>query len=323
MLVAGRRQLKILVADDDAGARLITHVALLGFGYESHAVNDGTDAWHAFLDDKADVVITDWMMPGLTGPELCRRIRAHPDGASTYVIMLTRHGTHEHIVEGMNAGADDYIIKPLDPDELKTRLIAAKRITGVNSRIARQRVKLEQLNVDLEAIARRDPLTTLGNRLALQEDLELIEARASRYGHRYCIALLDVDHFKSYNDVYGHPAGDAVLRTVAGQLKALARAGDSVYRYGGDEFLCILPEQTMPTAIQAVERMRVALVDLAVQHVGNATGVLTISAGVAMVEPGSTVPVSEVLSRADQALYQAKAVGRNCVEPKETSVVES
>jgi len=173
---------------------------------------------------------------------------------------------------------------------------------------------LRVLNHDLAAIARRDALTELGNRRALQEDLELLEARVSRYGHRYCMALLDVDHFKSYNYTYGHQAGDDVLQAVAVQLKAGARSGDALYRYGGEEFLCIFPEQSMATGTQAVERMRVGVEALAVPHLANPRGVLTVSAGLAMLHPDHARSAKDVLKEADEALYRAKQLGRNRVE---------
>ena len=126
--------------------------------------------------------------------------------------MVTSQVGHDEILEGMSAGADDYLLKPLDSDDLQARLIAAARVTAVHRQLGRQRIELERLNNELTAIARRDPLTGLGNRRALQEDLELLEARVTRYGHRYCMALLDVDHFKAYNDTYGHQAGDESCR---------------------------------------------------------------------------------------------------------------
>ena len=185
--------------------------------------------------------------------------RAHTPGGYTYFIMVTSQGGLDEILEGMGAGADDYLIKPLDSDDLQARLIAAARVTSLHRQLGEQRTELEGLNNELTAIARRDPLTGLRNRRALEEDLDLLEARVTRYGHRYCMALLDVDHFKSYNDTYGHQAGDRILQTVAAQLKDQARKGDALYRYGGEEFLCIFPEQSLTTGALAAERMRAGL----------------------------------------------------------------
>jgi diguanylate cyclase (GGDEF)-like protein len=305
---------KILVADDDPTSRLIIEMALRSLGHVCHTVSDGAKAWDAFRWGRPDVVISDWMMPGLTGLQLCRNIRGYAPGAYTYFIMVTSQGGLAEILAGMNAGADDYLVKPLDSDDLEARLVSAQRVTAVHRQLAEQRSELERLNHELTAIARRDPLTGLGNRRALQEDLELLEARVSRYGHRYCMALIDVDRFKSYNDTYGHQAGDDVLRAVAAELRSQARGGDALYRYGGEEFLCIFPEQSLATGTVAVERMRSGVERLGMPHEETTRGVLTISAGLAMLDSGNARSTNEVLKQADEALYRAKQLGRNRVE---------
>ncbi len=305
--------MKVLVTDDDATSRLIAQTALRALGHECITASDGTAAWEAFIANMPDVVVSDSIMPGLSGLELCRNIREHPVGGYTYFIMVTSQGGLDEILEGMSAGADDYLVKPLDLDDLQARLIAAARVTALHRQLSQQRSELEELNEELAAIARRDPLTGLGNRRALREYLDLFEGRVARYGHRYCMALLDVDHFKSYNDTYGHQAGDEILRTVAAQLSDQARAGDSLYRYGGEEFLCIFPEQSLETGTIAVERMRRAIEALAIPHPESPTGVLTISAGIAMLDPDHTPSASGAVKQADEALYRAKQLGRNRV----------
>jgi diguanylate cyclase (GGDEF)-like protein len=305
---------KILVADDDATSRLIGQTALSSLGHDCQTVSDGAEAWEAFRLHRPDVVISDWRMPGLTGLELCSKIRAHALGSYTYFIMVTSQGGHADVLEGMSAGADDYLVKPLDPDDLEARLIGAARVTALHRQLARQRTELEGLNDELTAVALTDQLTGLGNRRALEENLDLLEQRVVRYGHHYCIALLDVDHFKSYNDNYGHLAGDQALQAVSTQLKGQARSGDAVYRYGGEEFVCIFPEQSLASATVAVQRMRAGLEGLAIEHTQNALGVLTLSAGLAMLHAGHKRSVGEVLKEADEALYRAKQLGRNRVE---------
>jgi diguanylate cyclase (GGDEF)-like protein len=306
--------MKILIADDDPTSRLIAGTALRSLGHECQAVVDGDQAWDAFRSTLPDVVISDWMMPGLTGLQLCRNIRAHAPGSYTYFIMVTGQGGIHQILEGMRGGADDYLVKPLDSDDLQARLIAASRVSALHLQLARQRTELQGLNQELTVIARRDSVTGLRNRRALEEDLVLLEARVVRYGYSYCVALIDVDLFKSYNDSYGHPAGDEILKSVAVQLEGHARGGDALYRYGGDEFLCIFPEQSLATGTQAVERMRIGLEDLAIPHSASALGVLTISAGIATLDPGHARSAGEVLKEADEALYRAKQRGRNRVE---------
>lgn len=306
--------MRILVADDDPTSRIIARSALEKLGHECSVVSDGVKAWEEFGDRCPDVVITDWIMPGLSGVELCRRIRADTSGGYTYCIMVTSQGAYNQIVEGMGAGADDYLLKPLDTDELHFRLIAADRVTSLHRQLADQQAELEQLNGRLAGIARRDSLTGLWNRRALDEDLDHLDERVSRYGACYCMALFDIDDFKAYNDTYGHLAGDQILQTVASQLKLQARAGDTVYRYGGEEFLCILHEQTITSGIAAAQRMRTGQEKLAIPHMGGSSGVLTISAGVAALDPHEPTPATAVLKLADEALYRAKRLGRNQVQ---------
>ena len=306
--------MRVLVADDDPLSRLLAETSLRRLGHECEAVGDGAEAWEAFRSRPPDVVISDWMMPGLDGLELCRNIRGHAADNYTYFILVTGQGAPAHAVEGMSSGADDYLVKPLNPDDLQLRLIAAERVTSLHRQLAEQRSELVCLNDDLTELSLRDSLTGLGNRRALEEDLALLQARATRYGHRYCIAMVDVDHFKSYNDTYGHQAGDEALASVAGVLKAEARGGDAIFRYGGEEFACILPEQSAAKAAIAAERMRRGVEQLATPHAQSSRGVLTVSIGLAVLDQGHTKSVSEILKDADGALYLAKQLGRNRVQ---------
>jgi two-component system chemotaxis response regulator CheY len=305
---------KILVADDEPTTRLIAAAALSSLGHECTTVSDGAAAWLAYREERPDVVISDWLMPGLTGPELCRNIRAEPPDRYAYFIMISVLSAPEKVIEGMTAGADDYLVKPLDPEQLELRLVTAARVTALHQQLVEQWTELKQVNLALTTSVRTDPLTGLGNHRALDESLELLDAMASRYGRGYCIAMLDIDQFKSYNDFYGHQAGDLALRTVAGELTRQLRTGDAVYRYGGEEFLWVLPEQSLESGTQAVQRMREAVQRLAIPHHDGPLGVLTVSAGVAAPDPVHTRPANEVLKEADDALYRAKRLGRNRVE---------
>ncbi|MBA2271328.1 MAG: diguanylate cyclase [Chthoniobacterales bacterium] len=307
--------MKILIAEDDAISLMILKKSVEKFGHECLMAEDGEKAWELFQNTlEVDVIISDWMMPGIDGPELCRRVRGMDTSWYTFFIFLTALGDKEHLLKGMEAGADDYLAKPLDREQLQVRLIAASRVNSLHRRLNEQKAELEKLNKELFALARRDPLTLLGNRLRLREDLEALTAQAERYGHGYCAMLCDVDFFKSYNDTYDHLAGDEVLKKVAEVISEGLRTGDSAYRYGGEEFLVILPEQSLESASVAAERLRCGVEDLALPHEAKTPlGVVTISVGLAALSPGEKRLFEELLKEADDALYGAKEAGRNRV----------
>jgi two-component system cell cycle response regulator len=312
--------LRILVAEDDTVSRTILAKAVEKFGHECLVVEDGEKAWELFQSTpEVDVVISDWMMPGIDGPELCRRVRAINSGWYTFFIFLTALGDKQHLLEGMQAGADDYLTKPLDREQLQVRLIAASRVNSLHRQLNEQKDELEKLNRELFAMSRRDPLTRLGNRLRLREDLETLGAQAQRYGHSYCAMLCDVDFFKAHNDTYGHLAGDEVLKRVADVISEHLRGGDLAYRYGGEEFLIVLPEQSLESGVSIADRLRRAVEDLGMSHERNPPGVVTISLGVAALSAGEPKSADELLKEADEALYRAKESGRNCVVSYEVS----
>jgi diguanylate cyclase (GGDEF)-like protein len=304
--------MRVLVVDDSATARLILQRAVSGLGHECTVAEDGGQGWALYQEAGADVVISDWMMPGIEGDELCRLVRGS-GSAYSYFILVSGLEDKAHILEGMKAGADDYLTKPLDLDDLEACLTAAARVTTLHRKLAEQQTELEHLNAELHDQARLDPLTGTANRLRMQEDLESLEARMARYDHRCAAVLCDVDRFKSYNDVCGHLAGDRVLRAVADALVDACRGGDTVYRYGGEEMLVVLPEQDRQAALAAGERMRRAVEALGLPHPGvGSDAVVTISVGVTLWMPqdGSW---ESALRRADSALYDAKEEGRNRV----------
>ncbi|HEY1358671.1 MAG TPA: diguanylate cyclase [Thermoleophilaceae bacterium] len=310
--------MKILVVDDSPTPRLVLKRELEAMGHECLVAEDGVAGWELLQETDVDVVISDWMMPRMDGDELCRRVRARASSPYAYFILHTSLDDRQHVVEGMEAGADDYLTKPFDRDELATRLIAAKRVTGLHRRIAAQQQELERLNDALFADSRSDALTGLGNRRSQDEDLDVLAARTERYGHSFCVALFDIDHFKAYNDTAGHLAGDDVLRSIADTLQRQGRRGDTFYRYGGEELLVVFPDQTLETAAIAAERMRDAIESLELPHPGRDDhSVVTVSAGIACYEPDSGDEVSIMLERADAALYAAKEAGRNRVVTRE------
>jgi len=300
---------KVLVADDDLGSRLVAQAAVQALGHECVAVPDGDAAWRHVQDFRPDVLVTDRDMPGLDGVQLCRAIRESEQDSYTYLILVTSAANRADVLSGMEAGADDYLAKPLDPFDLETRLLAARRVTSLHTELARTREQLAKL-------ANTDPLTKLRNRHGLLDELDRLHATSQRYGRGYCLALCDLDFFKSYNDSYGHQAGDEALRAVAATLAAHVRQGDTVFRYGGEEFLLLLPEQQQDDAVLALDRIRRAVQDLGLEHsTSYPDGVVTLSIGISAFTPGMHVTNREVLKEADRALYAAKAAGRNKVMP--------
>jgi len=315
--------MRILVAEDNDASRLILEAALKSLGHDCVLARDGDEAWQLFQAGGADAVISDRMMPGMDGVELCHRIREHDGAAYTYFIFLTAFDKKAEVVSGMEAGADDYLVKPLDVDELKMRLLVASRVTFLHRQLSQQSVELERLNRQLFEQSREDALTKLGNRLKLDEDLKIISTKVDRYGHAYSAVMCDVDFFKAYNDSKGHLAGDDVLRAVARTLLKMCRSDDQLYRFGGEEFLVLLPEQSLESGILVAERCRRAIEEMALPHGANPDGgVVTISAGVASLTQTETKSMQAWLNEADAALYRAKHSGRNRVVGQEKQGAE-
>jgi diguanylate cyclase (GGDEF)-like protein len=241
-------------------------------------------------------VITDWSMPGgLDGTALTAQIRERMSGAYTYVIVLTGEADEQAALEAMRAGADGLLVKPLDPATLERQLVAAARVIDLHER--------------MRADARVDALTGIPNRRAMNEELAALIARTHRYGHELAVVLFDLDRFKAFNDTAGHLAGDRVLREVAATLKRSLRGSDSIYRYGGEEFLALLPGQDVEPAAIAAERLCRAVRELGLEH--PAGGLVTLSGGVAALRLGESA--EQLLARADGALYDAKLAGRDCI----------
>jgi two-component system chemotaxis response regulator CheY len=296
---------RILIVDDDFGSRLVAQATVERLNHECVIGVDGDQGWQLFNESEPDVVVTDRSMPGMDGLELCRRIRAAKTDRYTYIILVTSLSDPADVIEGMHAGADDYVGKPLNPLDLEARLLGAKRVTELHAELAVAREALSHQ-------ANTDALTGLPNRLALTQDLERLHRRSERDGRSYCLAMCDVDFFKRYNDTYGHLAGDEALRRVAMTLQAGLRSTDRVYRYGGEEFLIVLPGLTIEEALIPVQRTIDQMGRLELKHLaGGPTAVITLSAGLASFVAGKSLTSEALLAEADQALYRAKTAGRN------------
>jgi diguanylate cyclase (GGDEF)-like protein len=297
--------MKIVIAEDNATTALFLRRMLEGLGHEVAVTVDGVEAWEAVQNGPVPLLISDWLMPRMDGLELCRRIRARAEGFYTYVILLTSKDHRKDRLEGLLAGADDFLTKPPDAEELAVRLEVAQRILGVHEKLTRQNEKLAEL-------ASIDVLTGAKNRRRFSEDLDLFFKLWSRQQTSLALVMLDVDHFKQYNDTFGHPAGDAVLRTVVDLILKTTREHDVVARYGGEEFAILLPSTSADDAMVLAERIRSRIE----QHAWPARSV-TASFGVAITGPGT--PTSAALvEAADRAVYRSKRSGRNRVSFEST-----
>jgi diguanylate cyclase (GGDEF)-like protein len=307
--------LRVLVVDDENDCRASLECAVRSLGHSCSTARDGVEAWEKYEADRADVILADWNMPRMDGLDLCHRVRGDDRGRPyTHFIFVTGNDDKAHFIRGMRAGADDYLAKPVDLDELEARLEAARRSVMLHRELRRRNSFLRDDRERAYLEARRDPLTQAFNRLALEEDLADIAARASREGHPYCAALCDVDEFKAYNDHFGHLPGDDVLRRIARAIHGELRRGDAVYRYGGDELLVLLPEPSLAAAALALDRMRRAVERLGIRHAPAAgLPVVTMSVGISTTSAAPGETTDDWVRRADAALYAAKSQGRNCV----------
>jgi len=297
--------LRVLIAEDEAVSRRLLEKTLASMGHDVVAVRDGEEAWNLLQRELFPLVIADWVMPGLDGLELVRRLRSAEVDQHTYMILLTGKTEREDRVAGFSAGVDDYITKPFDRDELMLRVRVGERLVKLQDTLA---VK----NEELRQMAMIDGLTAVGNRRGFDAAYERAFAQAKRYTQLFTLAIADVDHFKDYNDQFGHDAGDKVLCEVASILVKTLRLADAVFRYGGEEFACLLPMAGRAGAGSATARLRKAVADAGIEHPGNAPfGVVTVSIGYASLEPGDPADKDELFRRADRALYQAKGAGRN------------
>lgn len=286
--------MRILLVEDSVIDRHQIANYLGDWDFDFKAVGSGTEAWNLLQDPEAPrLILLDWMLPGLDGIELCRRIRRlGADGTYFYTVMLTAKDRKQDLLTAMAAGADDYLAKPVDPSELKARVLVGKRIL--------------ELQQGLKFAATHDFLTKLLNRAEILSGLKRELSRSERTGQPVGVILADLDHFKEVNDSHGHATGDEVLKEVARRLKADLRPYDLAGRYGGEEFLLILPGCNLKAATQRAEQLRLSVARAPVFTMfGNVS--LTASMGATVRNFDSSLTAQELLQQADQACTRRKA----------------
>jgi two-component system, cell cycle response regulator len=304
----------VLIADADPAVRAECRAALERFGYRCEEAATGTEAWESIASGLPDVVLASRALPEIDGLQLTHRLRALQRTPACYFITMVDAADSPSLQAAMGSGADDFLLRPFHDEQLHARIQVAERFLLQARRLSDKESSLDQARHALRASARTDALTGLWNRLQLTDDLDLFQGQLQRYGHRYAAAIINLDRFRAYNDAHGLLAGDEVLRLVAETVAQKLRTGDRAYRYGGDELVVLLPEQTADSARIAADRIREAVEQLTLPHHGNPPSlVITVSVGVAAFAMSSGASYDALLGWAEAALIRAKVSGGNRV----------
>jgi two-component system cell cycle response regulator len=302
---AAAQDVHVLVVDDSPVYRKLVEHALEGNPYSLMFAKSGQEALDLFARNLPAIVISDWMMPDLSGLELCQRLRADVHRGYTYIILLTSIAEKDNVVKGLAAGADDYLTKPFDPGELLARIGVGRRIIDLHRQI-------DAKNKLLEEMAHSDPLTGLPNRRAIEDWAARQLRGAARHGFPYWVILTDLDSFKSINDTHGHAGGDILLKEFSDILKSFTRASDICGRMGGDEFLMVITHVEADGLYKTVERLREKLAEHQFE-IGDERVSITASFGIVGFSGKDTLDFTTLVRRADKALYAAKRAGRNLI----------
>jgi diguanylate cyclase (GGDEF)-like protein len=302
---------RILIADAQATNRSLLKAMVSRLGHDCLVASDGASAWELMRNGDIDLLFAEGRLAHVDGPQLCRRVRSEITSHYTYVVIVASALDPDEVLDAMSAGADDYVVKPVNALDVQACLVAAERVTGLHRQLSRTRARLEEAHLELLGRSLTDPLTNLGNRRRLEEDLAKIHARSLRSHDPYCVAVFDLDHFAHYNDRYGHASGDEALRQVAACLLRVVRAGESVYRYGGDELVLVMNPCREDEAVAAAERILHTVKLMALTHEARPGGstILTLSAGVACLTPGAQWSILELIELAEGAVRTAKGAG--------------
>ncbi len=306
--VGGSRLMQALVVDDSAVYRKLIGDHLRSWGFGVTLAESGSEAWRILQKpDAPKLALLDWVLPDLDGIELCQRIRkAGASGPYVYVILLTSNEGRQNMLDAMQAGADDYLVKPFDELELKARLLVGKRILDLQEELVSARESMRHA-------ATHDSLTGLMNRGEIVGMLQRELERAHRERKPVGVILGDIDHFKSVNDTLGHLFGDEALREIGRRLRAQLRVYDGVGRYGGEEFLMVLPNCDLPNTLLRANELRDIIATAPVFHSGEER-LITMSMGIAVSASDGKNEVEALLNQADAGLYAAKEKGRNRIE---------
>lgn len=299
---------RILVVEDDPLSCAMIEMYLEQEGYPCVTAPNGSEALDLFKREPFPIVITDWLMPEMDGTALCQAIRSLKIDSYTYLILLTSQNSPDAVVEGLESGADDYIVKPVNPAELKVRLKGARRILDLEDALRKSLYEIRELSI-------HDPLTGAFNRGYMDQQLNHEIQRAYRYRHQLSVLLCDLDHFKQVNDNHGHQTGDAVLKRCIGNIASSIRHNiDWVARFGGEEFVIVLPETDAAGCCVVAERIRERI---ELGPVGESGSIkITASLGTVTLVPGDEAAAAtpeQLLQRADRRMYLAKQTGRNRV----------
>lgn len=299
--------MKVLVAEDDVLSRRILEKMLVQWGYEPVSACNGSEAWGILQQaDAPQLALLDWVMPEMDGMELCRRIRARESGTYVYVILLTARNQREEMLQALNDGVDDYLVKPWDVAEMRARLNAGTRIVRLQEELIRAQDALRFQ-------ASHDSLTGLSNRQEILDTLQRELSRGRRQHTAVGVVLADLDRFKRVNDTCGHLIGDEVLEEAARRILGSVRSYDAVGRYGGEEFLVVAPSEDALGVLAHAKRIHAAFDGRPFVAQG-ASLQLTLSLGVAVADDSVSLDARDLLRAADAALYRGKRKGRNRIE---------
>lgn len=324
----GGEGLRILVVDDEPTSTMLLSRILADQGHVVTVAHDGKEALRCAIKEHPHLIISDWMMPELDGIGLCRALRETQEGRHMYFLLLTSMEKEEDLIQAFEAGVDDFLSKPVSARVLLARLRAGQRVIRLQQEAARDSQSLRRFATELAVANRRlrqaaltDPLTGLPNRRYAMERLEQEWSASSRNQRTFSVMIIDIDRFKSVNDAFGHDQGDQVLRQVALTLRKAARSEDVICRLGGEEFLVLSPDTSMPAALRLAERLRQAVCGSSMT-VGPGQGALSVSIGVS--ERGQAmIKYDEMLKAADEVLYHAKRLGGNRVQAAGMAIANS